>query len=40
LRTLLAGAFLDRRCARHFGDICQRVSLSVRARHRCPFMAG
>jgi hypothetical protein len=39
LCTLLAGAFLGWRCARHFGDVCQCVSLSVRARHRCPSMA-
>jgi hypothetical protein len=39
LLTLLAGAFVMWRGTRHFGDFCQRVSLSVRARHRCPSMA-
>jgi hypothetical protein len=39
LLTLLACAFLTWGGTRHFGDFCQRVSLSVRARLRCPSVA-
>src|SRR4029450_2292527 len=37
LLALFAGAFFIWGGTRNLGDFCQRVSLSVRARHRCPF---